>query len=197
MSFNHNKFMSSGITCCETENITSRVDVLSGRLCTGLSNAIDATFLTGTIAPTSIIPKDIYGSLTLPTLRTGDVYRLTLTGDVNIANTNRITFNIPNVMYNAIIDLTTAPASDFEIEITIHVRKASKLLTEFYTFFKMSTFGVALFENTALNQFKTSIQTLQMEELPIVNLDLTVQYARYAVATNDHILCTSMVLTKL
>ena len=50
--------------------------------------------------------------------------------------------------------------------------------------------------NTALNQFKTSIQTSQME-LPIVNLDLTVQYARYAVATNDHILCTSMVLTKL
>ena len=91
MSFNHNKFMSSGITCCETEN-TSRVDVLSGRLCTGLSNAIDATFLTGTVVPTSIIPKDIHGSLTLPTLRTGDVYRLTLTGDVNIANTNKITF---------------------------------------------------------------------------------------------------------
>ena len=197
MSFNHNKFMSSGITCCETENTTSRVDVLSGRLCTGLSNAIDATFLTGTIAPTSIIPKDIYGSLTLPTLRTGDVYRLTLTGDVNIANTNRITFNIPNVMYNAIIDLTTAPASDFEIEITIHVRKASKLLTEFYTFLKMSTFGEEVFGNAQLNQFKTSIQTLQMEELPIVNLDLTVQYGQYAVATNDHILCTSMVLTKL
>ena len=196
MSFNHNKFMSIVNSCCEAEN-TSRVDVLSGRLCTGLSNAIDATFLTGTIAPTSIIPKDIYGSLTLPTLRTGDVYRLTLTGDVNIANTNRITFNIPNVMYNAIIDLTTAPASDFEIEITIHVRKASKLLTEFYTFLKMSTFGEELFGNAPLNQFKTSIQTLQMEELPIVNLDLTVQYAQYAVATNDHILCTSMVLTKL
>ena len=109
MSFNHNKFMSIINSCCETENTASRVDVLSGRLCTGLSNAIDATFLTGTLAPTSIIPKDIYGSLTLPTLRTGDVYRLTLTGDVNIANTNRVTFNIPNVMDNTIIDFTTAP----------------------------------------------------------------------------------------
>jgi hypothetical protein len=195
MSFNHNKFMSSGITCCETENTTSRVDVLSGRLCTGLSNAIDATFLTGTI-PTSIIPKDIYGSLTLPTLRAGDVYRLTLTGDVHVHDTNRITFNIPNVMYNAKIDLTTAPTSDFEIEITIHVRKASKLLTEFYTFLKMSTFGEEPFGNAQLNQFKTSIQTLQMEELPIVNIDLTVQYAIY-VSANDHILCTSMVLEKL
>ena len=135
--------------------------------------------------------------MTLPTLCIGDVYKLHLTGSIKIygdayTTGQQMVFSIPDVMGNTTFDmLSTIDEVDFEIDISIHVRKANKFLTEFYTFLKFSIFSDIL-------QCKTSIQTLTMEELPnIINLDVKIGYTAISRIASDYFICKSMILTKL
>ena len=114
---------------------------VSGRLCTSLSDALYVRSYNMGLIPKTILSPNIYGTMTLPTLCIGDVYKLHLTGCIKIYGDiliigQQMIFTIPDVMGNATFDmLSTIDEVDFEIDISIHVRKANKFLSEFYTFF--------------------------------------------------------------
>jgi hypothetical protein len=146
-----------------------------------------------------------------PGLRVGDAYRLHLTGILNhgeswdILNySNEMTFKIDNV-FDITLEVAKALICPFEMDITIHVRKASKTVTEFYTFFKFSVFHVNIIQQEPLgtnnpsqyiqSRAATHTKTLQTQEYPTITLNMYVDYKFSNVS--DYIQCNSMMLTKL